>query len=352
MSSAAAVTQRSKSGRAEWLDTLRGAAALLVVLDHYVWAHVDRLVALPFDPGVFGVSVFFLISGYIIPKSVGPIDRSMNSRVLVAFLVNRFFRLYPVYWVAILIGALVYGSSQRDTLVNLTMFQRFGGVENIIGASWTLQIELVFYIWICVAIATASLQKISFVFISTIGAVFLALACAVVRFHVGIRAPVAIPIGFSIIMTGYWIFLWQSGLARAKTVTTVLTIVTVGLLVTFFLSYARDWGYKEEPWRFVWSDGLALVVFAVAFRFRLSLPVMSLAASISYPIYLFHQPIEEAFSPLRSVYGGVTVEILSFSIVILLSLGVHLLVERPFRRIGHSMARTRWLRERNMTQSI
>ena len=53
--------------RLAWLDVLRGLAALAVVFDHasyYVLHHVRGIVYQWFDPGNYGVFVFFIISGY------------------------------------------------------------------------------------------------------------------------------------------------------------------------------------------------------------------------------------------------------------------------------------------------
>src|ERR1035437_8187532 len=57
--------------RLGWLDLLRGIAALFVVFDHvsyYVLQHIRAEVYQWFDAGNYGVFVFFIISGYIVPQ--------------------------------------------------------------------------------------------------------------------------------------------------------------------------------------------------------------------------------------------------------------------------------------------
>src|SRR4249920_4166349 len=60
------VTDAARSRtRLAWLDVLRGLAALAVVFDHtsyYVLHHVRAIVYQWFDPGNYGVFVFFIIS--------------------------------------------------------------------------------------------------------------------------------------------------------------------------------------------------------------------------------------------------------------------------------------------------
>ena len=91
--------------RLAWLDVLRGLAALAVVFDHlsyYVLQHVRAIVYQWFDPGNYGVFVFFIISGYIVPASL---ERKGSVRT---FWVSRLFRLYPLYLLAVGIAVALY----------------------------------------------------------------------------------------------------------------------------------------------------------------------------------------------------------------------------------------------------
>jgi peptidoglycan/LPS O-acetylase OafA/YrhL len=59
--------------RLAWLDVLRGLAALAVVFNHFgyfVPAGLKNPVNHWFNSGDYGVFVFFLISGYIVPASL------------------------------------------------------------------------------------------------------------------------------------------------------------------------------------------------------------------------------------------------------------------------------------------
>ncbi len=60
--------------RLAWLDVLRGLAALAVVFNHFgyfVPAALKNPVNHWVDSGAYGVFVFFLISGYIVPAIAG-----------------------------------------------------------------------------------------------------------------------------------------------------------------------------------------------------------------------------------------------------------------------------------------
>jgi peptidoglycan/LPS O-acetylase OafA/YrhL len=146
------------------LDALRGVAAMGVVLYHYtsifprLVAHrdFDHLPHLGF--GYFGVELFFMISGFVI------FFTAQRSKSIGDFAKSRFSRLFPAYWAAVAIAALVqlviYNAPVapllQQTLVNLTMLQVFFGVEGLDGSYWTLAFELSFYVLIAIALRITS----------------------------------------------------------------------------------------------------------------------------------------------------------------------------------------------------
>ena len=103
--------------RLAYIDTQRGIAALLVI-----WLHASEVfVQLPkapsggwlfdlawaVDTGRIGVVLFFAISGFVIPSSLAAKDGETTTHALKVFLIRRFFRLYPAYWVSVLASGLL-----------------------------------------------------------------------------------------------------------------------------------------------------------------------------------------------------------------------------------------------------
>ncbi len=144
----------TRQGRLEFLDALRGIAALVVAVQHLgetQWVGLLGWSHHWFRLGEFGVLVFFLCSGFIIPASM---ERRND---LVEFWIGRFFRLWPLYLTVVGVALAAWGLSARltapegyrvvgDSLLNLTMLQVFTTRPLVIGASWTLGYELVFYL--------------------------------------------------------------------------------------------------------------------------------------------------------------------------------------------------------------
>jgi len=137
------------------LDALRFAAALAVVGYHYL-AFPEPILGAPIGVvapdvfrvakyGAFGVDLFFVISGFVILMS--GLGRSPGD-----FVASRVGRLYPAYWLGVLLTAGVVAVAGpghpfdlREILANLTMLHPAFGVSDIDPVYWTLWIELHFY---------------------------------------------------------------------------------------------------------------------------------------------------------------------------------------------------------------
>lgn len=150
----AAPDASARNGRLEFLDALRGIAAMMVVVTHFaerLWPEALRFTTETFRVGECGVLIFFLCSGFIIPASLE--RRGSMSK----FWIGRGFRLLPAYLAAV--GAalalhlihrypLASGLTQHPLeglAANATMAQHLLGQPLILGQSWTLGYELVFY---------------------------------------------------------------------------------------------------------------------------------------------------------------------------------------------------------------
>jgi peptidoglycan/LPS O-acetylase OafA/YrhL len=149
------------------LDVLRGLAAVAVMLFHYTarYAEVYGFPSpLPFHVGFghYGVELFFGISGFVILMTL------QRTRSAGHFLVSRFSRLYPAYWAALLLTFTVMtlvplpGREVHvgQLLVNFTMWQELLGVKHIDHVYWSLQLELIFYVWMFGAYLTGQLSRV------------------------------------------------------------------------------------------------------------------------------------------------------------------------------------------------
>ncbi|MEZ0450693.1 acyltransferase [Sphingobacterium thalpophilum] len=153
------------------IDLFRFIAASAVLLYHYLYRgyKAGNMSLLRFDGvgeyfkyGYLGVDLFFMISGFVIAFSIKHLSLSK-------FCYSRFRRLYPIYWLCLLLtcgatyfwGAPRYQVTFSQLLANLTMAQKLFGVGDIDGAYWSLYVELKFYLIIAIFLIINRFKKIS-----------------------------------------------------------------------------------------------------------------------------------------------------------------------------------------------
>jgi peptidoglycan/LPS O-acetylase OafA/YrhL len=133
------------------LDTLRGLAILFVLIGHYTKYAPYTLSGAPVevwftDFGHGGVILFFMLSGYLIwtkgQENPAPV-----------FLLRRFAKIVPAYWVNVLFVALMGliiwffpAFGLKDTLGNLLFAGGSMGIAPLSGVYWTLIVEVKFYL--------------------------------------------------------------------------------------------------------------------------------------------------------------------------------------------------------------
>ncbi|WP_437036309.1 acyltransferase family protein [Streptomyces sp. enrichment culture] len=166
-----------RSSRLGWLDALRGIAALVVVFDHSSYsfmAEFRRELMPEFNTSRYGIMVFFLVSGYIIPASL---ERRGCVRT---FWVGRVFRIYPL-WTAVVLAALLanlfgfahirdFGgqSAAAVAVAHLTLLQELLATPNLLLVLWTLSYEMAFYLMV-VALFSLRLHQKSAAVAMTLG---------------------------------------------------------------------------------------------------------------------------------------------------------------------------------------
>ncbi|WP_286778862.1 MULTISPECIES: acyltransferase family protein [Sphingobacterium] len=153
------------------IDLFRFIAATAVVLYHYLYRGytAGNMSLLSFDGigeyfkyGYLGVDLFFIISGFVIAFSI----KHLSLR---KFCYSRFKRLYPMYWICLMLtfivsyfwGAPRYHVTFTQLLANLTMVQKLWGQGDIDGAYWSLYVELKFYLIIALFLILNRFKKIS-----------------------------------------------------------------------------------------------------------------------------------------------------------------------------------------------
>lgn len=161
----------STGSRLQGIQGLRALAAIGILTWH-VWVH-SAPEGKSFDLGpveryvipqlALGVTLLFLLSGFLLYRPfAAAIIRGTERPSLARYLVNRFWRIFPAYWVILLVTVFVFQTSLVRTegaveparlsdpgllLLNLFLLQGFvpQGVLTGIGPAWALTAVVTFY---------------------------------------------------------------------------------------------------------------------------------------------------------------------------------------------------------------
>lgn len=290
-----------KGGRLQHIDAMRAIAVLLVVWTHYSEAFVNFAgsqfylddIQKSVNFGRIGVVLFFAISGFLIPSSLGG-ETGEGSR---RFLTRRFFRLFPAYWVSLPLGYLtvwwLYDRSlaPMDIVAGFSMVQGLLGFEHIMGHYWTLETELIFYAACLGLFWTGTIRQ--FRVLATVSTLLVVCFCVVIAMglipdtwhgaYKGLLFHIAIMFWGACIRCAYDGSIKSSD--RKILVGVTGLILAIGAAISIKGLLASDFAHV--------SSGLAYILGVAAFLFFLLVWKIEIGAAawmgrISYSLYLLH----------------------------------------------------------------
>lgn len=144
---------QSPNGYVPALTGLRAVAAYLVFLHHYNPATPGTFSYRLADQGYIGVTIFFVLSGFLIYHRYADAYMSGKNWSWQTYLQNRFVRIYPLYAVLLLATAGAYWLAGRPMSwlifgLNVTLLKGFFDAYKFSGIaqSWSLTVEVCFYV--------------------------------------------------------------------------------------------------------------------------------------------------------------------------------------------------------------
>ncbi len=329
------------------VDGLRGLAAVAVILGHWgeilaEWTGSAGLKAISFEyfsAGRLGVVAFFCVSGFVIPFSF------RGERPLLSFIISRFFRLYPAYWLSILLAVALtpFAFSYRQIAANLTMAQHLLGEPDILGVYWTLIIELAFYGICFVLFAAGLLYKgvshaclmTALLMIATIGAVY----C---RLHPEHDLPLGLPTYLAAMHLG--ILARRALVEKDDLSIRIYPIALLGLCISVIaINIIAYYGTNSQPVSWIGSITgymMGLVLFlGCIHRNWFAHHRLQFFGLISYAMYLFHPITLHLTSPLLNRFSTpwLAVAVLTPIVVvstIVVAIAAQRFVEAPAVRLG------------------
>lgn len=340
----------------EWsIELLRGVAAVMVLITHYHDLAGWHSEALNFFH--VGVDLFFVISGYVFAPYFYGKKLSTPS-----FWLKRLFRVYPLYFIAVLVYAMLrpynpeWGSNLLKHLLFLHTFETREVAFSLNPAFWSLPPEVEFYLLLpLLTYLTAS--RITRLMALTL--IMINLRCFV--FNDGYHFEGASVLGglryhvpglLSEFLFGAFAWFWSKS---APSVIARVMFCSVGLLVLGFLSTCfvllssggstEIQGYSCVFTNFngLMSAGAFACIVAGLSHLRHcpwnGLRILSLGAGeLSYGIYLFHNAAPLMLERVGFHGGSLTFMLMSVLLTLTMSALLHVMIESPLRRYGRELA--------------
>ncbi|MCX7121956.1 MAG: acyltransferase, partial [Gammaproteobacteria bacterium] len=291
-----------------------------------------------FNFGFSGVDIFFVLSGFIIYYSTVQKPQLTSSE----FLLRRFIRIFPVYWIAIIVILSMYGIGMfypnlfgKHQVIYEAV--KAGGVKfifisfillpftnpSLLSVSWTLSFEMLFYFlfwaaffrskkffWTCLIfwVVASFIHPVNFWEKNT-GSLMPMLNPIVSEFLFGCVAA---------------IFAFKYGRCYSNT---ALVLGVIFFSISVFVNAGQE-SYRE----FSYGIPAAFIVYGF-FGLQFNIPLMfRYLGDASYSIYIFHVPLLSVLAKnnfLFSKIGVTEASILIFTIVVLVGCFVHTYIENP-----------------------
>jgi peptidoglycan/LPS O-acetylase OafA/YrhL len=349
--------------RVEYVSTLRGMAAMCVVIAHYFgvfWLNQPAVSSLTHRPalpdqgapfyvhwlqfhpyfnwGSFGVAIFFLISGFVIANS-------LNTAPAGKFLKNRVIRIMPVYVAGFIVclSAIMFNVTQSGLGMPFpashVLIHFFPGLRDVFGTTgidgivWTLEIEAKFYL-VC-ALAAPLFRRRSML----VAGIPVAIAAIIAAISYLWAPGFNVVAGRMLFAGQYLIYMFAGVFFYYSHVGRISRPVALGVSSALVMLFVGVWNFNPMgvPTYLAWNYVLAFGLFVFASLFQglfAKNKVTNFFAEISYPLYVVHGVAGYTLMSVLRESGFRASATLAITTATAIGLAylIHILIEKPFSK--------------------
>lgn len=325
----------------ERLDGIRAISILLVLTIH---SHVTQLYGLH---GGTGVTIFFVISGFLITTLLLR-EEEENGRIrLGAFYVRRIYRLLPLYYIAlglttlgVLLGLAGDTGDFGARLVYLLTYMNEFAPPGTFAHGWSLAVEEKFYlIWPVLAFVLPALIKRRWILGCALLLVTSILGLVAPVTYVGMYAPILAGCIVAMVMNNPRGFRVASWMARPGPGFAAIAAVFLAI------AFAPEGLYSHTQVVVGLAVALAFPVLVIGPKRMtgwLQTPLLKRIGTRAYGIYLFHPlvgSVVDAVLPREKEMPIAAIHlVLSFVLSFMVAEVLNRVVEEPMKAVGRRMS--------------
>lgn len=176
---------KTKSKDSHNLDFLRSVAVLSVFLAHLRHFVTGETGLFEWHLGQFGVLMFFVHTSLVLMMSLERMG-SVSKRIFGSFFIRRFFRIYPLSVVTVLVVYFTHYRPElnverhawtiRELAANLTLTQNLFYIDDMLRVLWSLPLEVQMYLFLPFLFVLARTAKLRTLFMVWAACVVLGVA--------------------------------------------------------------------------------------------------------------------------------------------------------------------------------
>lgn len=353
------------------VNGLRAFAVVLVIIQHYIVSYIYREDS---AIGAIGVTVFFVISGFLI-TSILVKEKQDSSRTvsdkMIRFYARRAVRIFPVYYAVLAIGAYsgIYWFSEISNWWHILYATNFYMFINGHGAGytshfWSLDVEEQFYMLWPILIFITPQKHLIKLFVLSILVAFVAAATRPIFGYNNLSAYVFPFSHFDSLGAGALLSMLAGKESFKKNFEVKPYMLVIGLVMTLATCIIRDTHKGStglEAAAFVMNIS-AILTSCMTIKYMIENQsskivsvlegrILSGLGAISYGLYLFHVLVPELFTTTqfspRNPQSWTTMLVYLGTSLLLATLSWHLF-EKP---ILSTKTKFEWLLRKLLLQS-
>lgn len=325
------------------IDGLRAISVILVITFHAAEPAFQGI------NGYLGVTIFFVISGFLITTLLLREEENTGRINIRNFYIRRIFRIFPLYYLALgtysfLVIGLNLGSDPAQFLQRLPLLATYNGEfagSGTFSHSWSLGIEEKFYLfWPALGFAAPITVRKRLVLTTALLTVSVATDNLDGWRYFAIYTPILAGCLLAVVMNN------ERGFIQVKKIIQPVCSIPIFALTAYLFIVNNEEGYQHVAFSIAATLLFPTLICGPAWvRTLLSLTPLRWIGTLAYGAYLFHPLVmalaDKLIQPNGSLIEQIARTLLILGTTVAFAAALNKTFEKPFIHLGARLIRRR-----------